>query len=196
MSQALPPEELNRKLIHIASGGVMALGLWLAGREATLMTLGILTPLMLGVELLRINNRRAAALYNRYFGHMTRPSEARSLTGATYLLAGALLAVILFPPVVAIVAILFMSWGDAAAALIGIRYGRIRLGHKSLEGSLACFVVCLLIAVPADLPLATKMIGAGSATIAELLPWGGLNDNLVIPLVAGGVMLISMSSGL
>ncbi len=195
MSPRIPPEELYRKLIHLGTGSI-ALGYWLAGREITLIVLGVLTLLILVAELLRLSNSRAAALYGRYLGIMTRPSEAHRLTGATYLLAGALLAVALFPPVVAVLAILFMTWGDAMAALVGLRWGRIRLGRKSLEGSLACFIVCLLITLPADLSLTTKLAGATAATLAELVPWGVLDDNLVIPLISGGVMLFTMASGL
>lgn len=195
MTQRMPPEELNRKLIHLGTG-IIAPGYWLAGREITLVVLGILTLLILAAELLRLSNSRAAALYERYFGNMTRRSEARHLTGATYLLAGALLSVALFPPVVTVLVILFMSWGDTVAALVGLRWGRIRLGRKSLEGSLACFIVCLLITLPADLTISTKVAGAAAATLAELVPWGVLDDNLVIPIFSGGVMLYMMSSGL
>ena len=39
----------------------------------------------------------------------------------------------------------FLVLGDMSAALIGISFGRIKIGKKSLEGTLAMFTTCYLI---------------------------------------------------
>ena len=196
MSHMLLPAERNRKLIHIGSGAI-ALGYALTSRDTTLAVLAILLALMILAEAARLGTPWGARTYNRFFGLMTRPEESRTLTGASFLLAGAVLTVVVFPAVIAIPALLFMSWGDAAAALVGQKYGRRKWAQgKTVEGSLACLVVCLLIVVPFELSLAVKFSGAVAATIAELLPWGFLNDNLAVPLFSGGVMLSMMVTGL
>ncbi|MCH7575096.1 MAG: hypothetical protein IIA59_08225 [Candidatus Marinimicrobia bacterium] len=196
MSHVLLPAERNRKLIHIGSGAI-ALGYALTSRGTTLAVLAILLALMILAEAARLVTPWGARTYNRFFGLMTRPEESRALTGASFLLAGAVLTVVVFPAVIAIPALLFMSWGDAAAALVGQKYGRLKWAQgKTVEGSLACLVVCLLIVVPFELSLAVKLSGAVAATIAELLPWGFLNDNLAVPLFSGGVMLTMMATGL
>ena len=94
---------------------------------------------------------------------------------------------------VAVAACEFLVFGDTAAALVGKSFGRFRVFDKTLEGSLACFVVCgavgwtLSALHPAQLPLPVALAGAFVATIFEILPVP-VDDNLKIPLSAGLVM--------
>ncbi|MCH7520576.1 MAG: hypothetical protein IIB42_02605 [Candidatus Marinimicrobia bacterium] len=189
------PGELRRNLIH-AGSSIIPLGYWLAGREVAVPVLAVVTVIMILAEILRIMTGWGADLYQRYFGSMTRREERKRPTGATYLLIGNLLAAILFPPTVAILAMLFLTLGDSAAAFVGQRYGRTLIGHKSLEGTLTCFIVCLLIALPAGVNGATALIGATVAALAELIPWTFINDNIAIPLFSGAAMTLMLATGL
>ena len=103
-------------------------------------------------------------------------------------------------------AILMWGTGDAAAALIGIPFGKhkVRLpladGKKSWEGSLAMFVVsavCGLLVLHffADLPLMSILFGTilaallGSATeLFSSSEW----DTVTVPLVILAILLITM----
>ena len=62
---------------------------------------------------------------------------------------------------------------------------------KSLEGSPACFVACLVVGVIlaaiTHVALWAVVVGAISATVIESLSLL-VNDNLAVPLVAAGVM--------
>ncbi|MCH8328532.1 MAG: hypothetical protein IID15_08445 [Candidatus Marinimicrobia bacterium] len=148
MTNRLLLSEFSRKILHIGSGAI-ALGYAMTSRDTTLAVLAVLLTIIFLAEAARLRTRWGEQTYNRFFGLMTRPEESRTLTGATYLLVGAALTVMLFPIAVALPALLFMSWGDAAAALIGQKYGRLKWAkNKTVEGSLACLVVCLLIVVP------------------------------------------------
>ena len=189
------PGELRRNLIHMGSS-IIPLGYWLAGREVAVTVLAVMTVMMILAETLRITTGWGGRLYQRTFGFMTRPEERRRPTGATYLLIGTLLAAVLFPPTVAILAMLFLILGDSAAAFAGRRYGRTPIGHKSLEGTLACFIVCLLIALPAGVNGATALTGAAVAALAELIPWTFINDNIAIPLFSGAAMTLMLATGL
>ncbi|MCH8837609.1 MAG: hypothetical protein IIA60_07380 [Candidatus Marinimicrobia bacterium] len=191
----IPPEELGRKLIHLASS-LIPLGYWLAGRDSTIIVLGVLTIGLLSAEVLRTSTAWGRRYYRLIFGAMTRSSEAERFTGASFVFLGALSAVVLFPATVAILAMLFMTLGDSAAALVGMRYGRLRLGHKTLEGTAACFVVCLGLALAGGLPGSVALTGAATAALTELVPWGIINDNVAIPLFAGGVMTLMMAAPL
>jgi glycerol-3-phosphate acyltransferase PlsY len=102
----------------------------------------------------------------------------------------------LFEKELAIACLSFLVLGDMFAAIIGMRFGRTQIwAGKSLEGSLACFIVCFVIGLfvawlfPAHLNLQIIALGAFTATIVELLPLG-LDDNLTIPLISGLVMEI------
>jgi phytol kinase len=93
------------------------------------------------------------------------------------------------------VPLLLLTVSDAAAALIGISYGRLRYttaeGFKSAEGSIAFFTtaffvvhVPLLLSTDIGRP-ETLLIGvliAWLATMFEAISWRGL-DNLALPLI-------------
>ena len=97
------------------------------------------------------------------------------------------LCILLFAKVLAIVCILFMIFGDMAAALVGKMWGKTKLlAGKSLEGSAACFIVCAAIAL-VKLDPTIAIIGAFVATIVELIPFP-IDDNLTVPLISGAVM--------
>ncbi len=88
-----------------------------------------------------------------------------------------------------------MAIGNLAATLVGTYLGRIRIHDKTLEGHLACFGTCILAGyIYAHLvaPISPAVILAGStgATIGESLYPHRVNDNLSMPLLAAGAMLI------
>jgi len=64
-------------------------------------------------------------------------------------------------------------------------------GGRSLEGSAACFVACLVVGVVlaavTHVDLWLVVVGAVFATVVEYLSLA-VNDNLSIPLVTAGVM--------
>lgn len=127
---------------------------------------------------------------------MLRRRELHSFTGGTYLLLASLVAMFLFSdPGIFIAAMLFLVIGDTVAALIGLRYGHMRIYRKSIEGTLACLFSCIIIAYivsilpQKSLPFTVGVIGAIIATTVEALPIE-VNDNVVIPIFSGAVMQI------
>jgi len=87
--------------------------------------------------------------------------------------------------------------GDTVAALFGLRFGRKKIFRKTVAGTSACLVSCLIIAyivykLPnASLPLSIGILGAVIATIVEALPIE-VNDNVIIPIFTGAVMQITL----
>jgi hypothetical protein len=89
-------------------------------------------------------------------------------------------------------AIIFLVLGDMAAALIGVSFGgevaSLKLGRegkKSVEGSLAMFCVCFLVAMvffwDVQLSEYAAVVAAATATLTELYEPLLLDDNLTIP---------------
>ena len=126
-----------------------------------------------------------------------RKEEKGRITGSSYLLIGCLATIIVFSQDIAIPAILFAALGDPAATLIGIWKGRTKFWGRSLEGSIACLMVCLcigvLVAILLGAPsLIVAITGAILATILQALPIR-LNDNLIISFFsAAGMMVVSI----
>lgn len=188
-------QERGRKAVHLFSS-IIPLGYWAIGPELGKPLLVILAAAMILFELARLYLPWGRALYKKFFGYVTRPHEYDRPSGAPYVFVGYLLAAILYTPAVAILAMLFTSIGDTAAALIGQRYGKIRIGTKTLEGTLACFLVCFLLTVPAHLTLVASLTGAFAAAMAELIRWPFINDNIAIPVLSGGAITLVMNIGL
>ncbi|HEX7051237.1 MAG TPA: hypothetical protein VF188_13605 [Longimicrobiales bacterium] len=177
--------EAARKAIHVvASGAAAALAATLPGRTLRPLFLGALV-IAVAVEVARALNPAARRLFRRAFGPMLRAREAHGITGATTLAAGFFAAVFLAPPRFAAAGILAAGIGDAAAALVGRRYGRHRLAAgRTLEGTAACFVAALAAAyaMPGiDAPAAVA--AAATTALVEALPFP-FDDNLVLPPVA------------
>ncbi|MBN1949125.1 MAG: phosphatidate cytidylyltransferase [Candidatus Cloacimonetes bacterium] len=152
-----------------------------------------LSLLMLVIEMMRMECKPCNRLFRKLFGPVLRQQEEVSFTGATYLLISSVVCIGLFPAEIAFVCLAFLAVGDTFAAVIGVSFGKRKLagGRKSVEGSLACFVVTFLFALFWLYPL-VALTGAILATLAEMsgLP---LDDNLKIPIVSGlGMSLINI----
>mmetsp|Transcript_17440 Transcript_17440/g.44274 ORF Transcript_17440/g.44274 Transcript_17440/m.44274 type:complete len:316 (+) Transcript_17440:86-1033(+) len=119
------------------------------------------------------------------FRGLVREKELQKAAGIAYFLPGALVAMLAAPKDVAVLGILFLSMGDAAASL-GTAAGRIPVGASSrkVEGSIGCFVVCFAIAAYTGLPVGVAGIASSLVTLGELLAEViGLDDNFVIPIL-------------
>jgi dolichol kinase len=106
------------------------------------------------------------------------------VNGASWVLVSCTLIVAIFPVPVAIAALCVALVSDAAAALIGRRWGSLKtgLGDKSLQGSTAFLLTGLGVAllVP-GLNNTAAVIGVLAGTVLEAVPLP-LNDNVVVPL--------------
>jgi phytol kinase len=180
--------ETQRKLIHVATG-LFAIGLPFIFHER--WPIAVLLALALVVMvLLRTPNRAMAGLGSTLHG------VKRESHGEIYLvLAVGFLAFRVEQGLVFyVLPLLVLTLADAAAALVGVSYGRRKLqveeGTKSVEGVVAFFTTTWLIAMIAlllmtDAPrlsvvLLSLMIAAFGA-IVEVNSWRGL-DNLFIPV--------------
>ena len=186
--------ELRRKSIHLLGLVLPILYVFTTQHTATI-AVGALLAIALGVELLKAFLPAFRVMFMRIFSPMLRSQERRGgLTGATYYLIGSFLCILLFDKTLAIVCLCFLTLGDLCAALIGKQWGRIKLfSRKSLEGSLACFVVCAAAALLIGLHPVVAIAGALVATLIELLPIG-VDDNVTIPLISGLAMHLLISS--
>ena len=184
-------QELLRKSTHLGAlvipGGYYFLGL---EQVTAFWILSGITLLMLVVDVSRLRNWWFwRVLGSRVFSPMLRKHEQDGdLTGALYILLTASVSVALFSKPVAIAAISFIIVGDVAAALIGRKFGRTKIGNKTLEGSLGCLAATFLVAVfTPGMSLQVALLGALVATLVEAWPMG-VDDNVSVPLLSGLAM--------
>lgn len=185
---------LKRGVFHALVGLAFAAALLFAPRLPVLVGLAMATAVFLSLEIARLRFPFLGKCFVRLFGTLLRLEEGRRLTGSSYFLIGCLITAVAFPREIAALAILFLSLGDPAATVIGVWKGRIRHGSRSVEGDLACLVVCLLVAgiaaaVPGGPPFSIGVAGAVAATFFQTVQLR-VNDNLTIPLGSAAAMAV------
>jgi dolichol kinase len=187
--------ELARKAIHVSSTAVPLL-VWLVPRPVAIAVLVPVAVLALAVDVARHRSRAVRYHFLRHTRTLLRAHERRGLAGATWMALAYAAALLLFPKPVAVAAMLFNGLGDAAAALVGKRWGRRRTAWgKSWEGFAAGLAVDLAVGMgmwmlaPAAVPLAGAVLGALVAAGIEFAPLP-LDDNVRVTLAGGaGIML-------
>lgn len=187
--------ELARKAIHVSSVAVPLL-VWLLPRPVAVAVLVSIAVLALATELARHRIRIVRYHFLRHMRTLLRPHERRGLAGATWMAMAYAAALLLFPMPVAVAAMLYNGLGDAAAALVGKRWGRRRTAWgKSWEGFAVGLAVDLAVGVgmwmlaPAAVPLAGALLGAVAAAAAEFAPLP-LDDNVRVTLAGGAGILL------
>ena len=185
---------LQRKVFHIFGGLVVPIAALFLPRVVLLSSLGAVTFIFLGFELLRLKVPGINSWFMLWFKPLLREKEGSRLTGSSYMLISSLIAFLAFQRDVAVLALAFLAIGDAVGTIVGERIGKRRLLGKTLEGDLACFISCIAIGLVfhyggLNIPLLTILIGSVSATLIEAMPLP-LNDNLTMPLFAGLVMTL------
>ncbi|HWR97350.1 MAG TPA: hypothetical protein VN317_02930 [Candidatus Methanoperedens sp.] len=188
-------KHLGRKLYHVG-GGLGLLGVWFAlGRPHAFLAYAGLLGAVLLFDCARFALPRFNAWAMAHLSGLLRPGEERTLNGSPAYIAGVALTLLLFPQPAAVVAVLFLIVGDVSATAVGERWGRRRVGAKSLEGTAAFFVVAAAAGLAARValggpPAGAVVAGAWSAALVELFLPKFANDNLVIPPVAALAMTL------
>ena len=197
-------EEIKRKGVHLSSlwmvAATLLLGRW---QWISCVLFGALLILTLVSEHDYANGGKyLGRLYGKLFGKMLR-NEVKPgqwiVSGGAPVLAAALLVNLLFVPFIAAGALAVMLTGDAAAALIGRRWGKHKtVNGKSWEGFAAFILVgyAALAVVLAILGLLNVfylwgLAGVVLAAVAELFQKQlKVDDNFSIPLCTGLCLFI------
>lgn len=182
-------EEVERRLVHV-SGSVFPLLYVFDALTWPQLQLVLVagTVFAASLEFLRLVVGVKWSLFDR----LTREYEQNNLAGyALYTFSGTA-AGLLFTPAVAIPSMFMLTVGDPISGLLGDSELR---QVKRVRVLAVMFVVCTLIALPFLPPLVAALGGAG-ATLADgvkpVIRGYVIDDNLTIPLVAGGAMAGSL----
>ncbi|MBI5553612.1 MAG: hypothetical protein HY917_02615 [Candidatus Diapherotrites archaeon] len=172
--------ELFRQSIHVL------LGLLLFALAFLLPT-----PIAIGINLIGIfllvgalflkAHASAPELLAEFFLHTQRGHEESPFLAPLFFLAGTTLALVLFPLHAALAGILTLTFGDSASTLFGKKFGKTRIGNKTLEGTLAGIgAATLALNFYFQNPIQALLV-AIAGMMAELLP---MDDNASIPVAA------------
>lgn len=191
-----------RKLWHVLGVLTMAGAHSLMTDDQALRLLALFSFFGVTLDIVRHQWPSVNKLVLRFMGLFMRDHERDNLAGTTYLMIGALLILWWFPRPIVTLTFLFLAMADPLASYVGIRFGKDKLvGPKSLQGTMAAFAVCTVIAaiyfsytglMSERLLLVTLLAGLGGA-LSELIPIGKLDDNLTFPLINACVLWVIFS---
>ena len=184
-----------RTFIRPAAMAFPVLSFYLS-RPALITLIGSVLGVFFIFDLVRLLNARV----NRYLVQEIRDvfvlfkeGEAMRFSSMTLFLFGCFLSFLLFPGWIAFAAVTFLIFGDMAAVLTGMAYGRHRLFNKTWEGTLAYLITCIvagyMIHLHLNVPLLLILAGGVIASFIEVLPLG-VDDNLTTPVISGAIMSI------
>lgn len=189
--------ELGRKALHLLAL-VVPIGMAILGKAWSLALLLPLSLVAVGADVLRVRSVGFATFVDTVFGPLMREEERPPVgadvvfNGATWVLITATVLVVIFPVYIAVPAFVMFMVSDAAAALVGRRFGRLHWGNTSrtVEGSVAFLVVAIgVMSLFPTIPFWVGLASAGAACGAEALP-RPLNDNIRVPVVAAAVITL------
>jgi dolichol kinase len=191
--------ELLRKSIHLCSLSIPII-YYFVTKELALTILVPLTIFSLILDFGRHVFPPLNKLFTLLFDFMLREHEKdpnkKNLSGASYVLLASTLSIFFFPKLFAITGIAVLILGDIAAALIGRKFGKHKFFFKSLEGTLAFFVVsCIVVLLIPKvegllLEYIIGFIAVAVGALAENLSYGWADDNLTIPISVGLTMAL------
>jgi len=193
--KSIPTNEVTRKILHLLSS-IIPLGyVWfIQDKEIMVVLLGCLSLIAILLEISRKKWDIVESLFEKHFNFMLRQSEFdEGLTGATWLLFGSTITLYLFPIQIAVPSLLFLTVGDAFAAIIGKGIPVGKIGDKHLSGTIAGIVTSCGIAlwINQHLPGEIIILSSVASMLVEVAPLP-MNDNLTIPLTGGLVMSYGM----
>jgi dolichol kinase len=200
---SLRPTNYARNAFHIFNAtGCMCLIAWVLTDNTALLLSGCMTVGAWSCELTRRHVPAVNQLVMRLFSLVSHPHEQWRINSATWYSTAMLILAALHDLQAAAVAIGVLGFADPAAAIIGRRFGSIKLiNGRTLEGTSTFVVVGVIVAAlwmvqVYAFTLNTALVLALCATIpaalAELLS-RRIDDNLSIPVAAAIGMVIGRS---
>ena len=200
---------LLRKVWHILGVLFLFTFLYFTGLERAQQIIGLLVfmGLVLAFELVRLNNKKFNRFFFKFLKPFMRKNELNGFSGVFPLMLGVLVVLVVFPPLIAQMSILFLAFGDPVASFIGLLYGKTKVfREKTLEGFIGCWLCCCFLVASfwpqiyfdKMLSLSLFAISAGFiGAVSELLDLVGVNDNFTIPVFSAcGLWALSYGTSL
>jgi diacylglycerol kinase (CTP) len=144
------------------------------------------------LDILRFKSEYLMNLSQKLFGSIMRDQETQRLSGTSFLFLGLAISMLFFPKKIALLAFLFLALADPIASIIGIKYGKTKLGpHKTILGSLAALVTCISVSIiyfniwpfTFEKPFYFVIFAGLIGSFSEALAFKWLDDNFTQPVL-------------
>jgi dolichol kinase len=191
---SIPDLELKRKIAHILFGilGIVLLIYHL------ITPLQIFLVLIIGLLISFLSMNFKIPIIHYFLEVFEREPDKKQLPGRGIIFAvvGSLLVLELFSENIAFASITILTFADPISHLIGKIFGKTKSllnRRKNIEGNIAGALISSLLAmffVPFYLAFSASLIAMISELLIIKIQDVQLDDNLIIPLVAGTTMFL------
>lgn len=179
--------EIKRRLFHLISPLLLILIYILTNKyfnqKTALLFLTFILVFFLMIEFVRIKLKKKIPFFHIFY----RNKEKNKIASYIYILIGAIIAFSVFDFKIALAAFLMMVFGDVAAALIGIKFGKHwlkEIPNTAWEGIIAEFIINLIIGFILLPHWTIVLVMALTATFVETV-FVHADDNMIIPIFSG-----------
>lgn len=185
-----------RKLWHMGSGSACLFVYYQTGEHAMLWGWAILCVAIAGftLDVARARIEKLNEIIIGLMGPFMRASERTGFSGLPFYALGVSIALLVFEPRIALLAVMFLVFSDPISSFFGILYGKDKImPNKSLQGAIACFFTCYLITLFYGMSYGAggssllwfAILGGVVGALGEMMSAFNIDDNLTIPVVAG-----------
>lgn len=199
----LRPTNYTRSIFHVISALVcLVLIVVLESWQLPLAALVFASSAWI-METLRHFSPRTNDRMMAFFRPIAHEQERDRINSGTWYMTALVLLSLTFSPLLCVIGVAVLGFADPLAALVGRRWGRVRLvANRSLEGTLA-FVITGTLAARAAMVLMSPeasparlwllaLAAALAGALAELYS-RRVDDNFSIPLVSAGAAAAAMA---
>lgn len=197
--------EVERQLIHLATGIILIIFIWAAGGRALTLLL-ILTLFYVIMSAVILTNRLPTSI-STFLCRWGRPSKQTiPFKGTILLLCGITLSFVLFPEDIVYASVAIVAFGDSIATAVGVLAGKHKLPYsnqKSLEGTVSGIIVAFFASSFFVTPIQALIGSTGGMLLESVIDLQTirkfnsqtvfkffLNDNFLIPVFSGLLMSI------
>ena len=190
---------ISRKIFHnLGIVSILVVYHNLSYQNAVQLAL-FMTTVVIGFDVLRLKTKFFSDVAHRFFRRVMRENELNGWSATTHLMLGVSICILIFPREVATLAVGMLAFGDPISSIVGVLYGKDKiLGNKSLQGTLAGFGICTLVAglfyyskgIMLERIVLVSLLSGFIGAVSELIPIGKMDDNFSFPLLAACLLYL------
>ncbi|MEW5896713.1 MAG: diacylglycerol/polyprenol kinase family protein [Nanoarchaeota archaeon] len=192
----LSKQEFYRQILHTIIGLIVLVLIYLNLLSSRALFLMVIAGVLASI----LSKRIRLPFFSFFLKHCEREEMKKTFPGKgmIFFFIGVLLSVQLFEKDIALGAIMVLTFGDSVSHLFGAQLGKLKnifngKSRKLFEGTLAGAVSGFL-AASIFVPFTEAFLGSFAAMFAEVIKIDlneyTLDDNLIVPLIAGTVMFL------
>lgn len=191
--------EIMRKSIHYTSALIPVIYYYI-NKNTALIILSLILITMLIIEYVKYKNDSFYNFYMKYFKFMLREHEYDKrvfrINGATWVILSCIICILLFPKLIAIMGMLFLSLADSTSGILGRLFGKkMYAPNRSYIGTFVFFISGLIVIAITpkyvysinEYLICTAAVVITTAAEAFNLH---IDDNFTIPVVGSGSLYV------